>query len=96
MSGSNAEAVRTHWLRNCNGCDADIAKAFGAEQSFLGTVQKLSVLVHTVRFQIRDTRTGAVIWNIQTDLRGDTDESWRRAVIWLLENRLLAGQKLSN
>ncbi|AGK58640.1 hypothetical protein HYPDE_34843 [Hyphomicrobium denitrificans 1NES1] len=83
------DKVKEHWLRNCNGCDADIALKLGADQSFLGTIQKLSVLVHTVVFQIRDTRTGKIILNVQTDLRGDTDESWTRSVAWLIEHRLL-------
>ncbi|MFX8063495.1 DUF2380 domain-containing protein, partial [Acinetobacter baumannii] len=56
----------------------------------LGTMQKLSVLVHTLRFEIRNAATGKVIWNIQTDLRGDTDESWLRSVKFLIEEQLLA------
>lgn len=88
-AADDVEQVKTHWLRHCNGCDADIAMKLGADQSFLGIVQKLSVLVHTVVFQIRDTRTGKLILNVQTDLRGDTDESWMRSVTWLIEHRLL-------
>lgn len=83
------ENVKDHWLRNCNGCDADIGRKLGADEVFLGTVQKISVLVHTVVFQIRDTRTGKIILNVQTDFRGDTDESWSRSVAWLIEHRLL-------
>lgn len=83
------ENVKDHWLRNCNGCDADIGRKLGADEVFLGTVQKISVLVHTVVFQIRDTRTGKTILNVQTDFRGDTDESWSRSVAWLIEHRLL-------
>lgn len=89
-SAADTEAMRAHWLRNCNGCEADIAASLGAEQSLLGIVQKLSVLVHTLRFEIKDAKTGRVVWNIQTDLRGDTDESWLRSVKFLMHERLLA------
>lgn len=95
-SAVDPERLKEHWLRHCNGCEADIARQAGADQAFLGIVQKLSVLVHTIRFQIRDTRTGQVILNVQTDLRGDTDESWRRAVVWLIKNRLLANEQVGD
>jgi hypothetical protein len=29
---------------------------------------------------------------MQADMRGDTDESWLRAVDWLVRNRLLAAE----
>lgn len=93
--GAESEQARSHWLRNCNGCEADIAAKLGADQSLLGVMQKLSVLVHTLRFEVRDVRTGKLLWNVQTDLRGDTDESWRRAVRYLMEDRLLASQAQS-
>jgi len=91
-SAVDPERQKAHWLRNCNGCEADIARQAGADLAMLGIVQKLSRLVHTVVFRIRDARTGAVTVNVQTDLRGDTDESWRRAVAWLIKNRLLANE----
>lgn len=84
--------LREHWLRKCNGCEADIARELGADQSFVGIVQKLSVLVHTLRFVVRDARTGEVVWNIQTDLRGDTDEAWLRSVKFLMEEQFLAAK----
>jgi hypothetical protein len=85
---ADADAVKSHRLRNCNGCEADIALKLGAEQSLLGVVNKVSVLVHTVIFEIRDTATGKVVRRVQTDLRSDSDESWSRAVTWLITHRL--------
>ena len=35
-SASSDVNQREHWLRKCNGCEADIARALGADMSFLG------------------------------------------------------------
>ncbi len=47
---------------------------------------------YTVRFQIRDAQTGAVISNKQTDLRMGANYSWSRRAAWLIQNRLLDSQ----
>lgn len=44
----------------CNACEAKNAAKLGAERSFTGAVQKLSVLVQTIIIRERDTRTGDV------------------------------------
>jgi hypothetical protein len=92
IGSADAEAVKAHSLRNCDGCDAGIALKLGAEQSFVGIVTRISRTEYTVRFQIRDARTGAVILNKQTDLRMGADYSWSRGAAWLIKNRLLASQ----
>ncbi|PTW49903.1 MULTISPECIES: DUF3280 domain-containing protein [Rhodovulum] len=76
---------------SCNACEADIAARLGAERSFTGAVQKLSVLVQTIVIRERDTRTGEVLALYQTDIRGNTDEAWRRGLAWLMKNRMLPG-----
>ena len=92
VSSADAEPVKAHALRNCDGCDAGIALRLGAEQSFVGIVTRISRTEYTVRFQIRDARTGAVIFNKVTDLRMGADYSWDRGAAWLIKNRLLASQ----
>ena len=89
VSGADTEAVKTHSLRNCDGCDAGIALKFGAEQSLVGFVTRISRMEYTVRFEIRDARTGAVVFNQQTGLRMGAIESWNRGAAWLIRNRLL-------
>ena len=89
VSSADAEAVKTHSLRNCDGCDAGIALKFGAEQSLVGFVTRISRMEYTVRFEIRDARTGAVVFNQQTGLRMGAVESWNRGAAWLIKNRLL-------
>lgn len=38
----------------------------------------------------RDSHTGELITSMSADLRGNTDESWSRAMAFLVRNRLLA------
>jgi len=39
---------------------------------------------------VRDASSGATIAAMSADMRGNTDESWFRALDWLIRNRLLA------
>jgi hypothetical protein len=89
ISGADAEAVKAHALRNCDGCDAAIALKFGAQQSLLGIVTRISRTEYTVRFVIRDAQSGAIVFNQQTGLRMGAIESWYRGAVWLIKNSLL-------
>lgn len=89
---ADAAAVKTHTLRDCDGCDAAIAQKLGAEQSFLGVVRRISRTEYVVRFQIRDARTGAVLSEADSGLRMGADDSWGRGAVRLIKDRLLASQ----
>jgi len=39
---------------------------------------------------LRDAHSGQLITAVSADFRGNTDESWSRAMSYLLRNRLLA------
>ncbi len=88
-ASSNNEMVKEHWLRKCNGCEASAARDLGADMSFLGFFRKVSVMEQYLEFRIRDTRTGELLNVSQTDLRGETDESWSRALKFLIRYRLV-------
>ena len=47
-------------------------------------------LILNMNIYLRDVHTGAVVAAMSADLRGNTDESWTRAMSYLLRNRLLA------
>ncbi|HEY7643858.1 MAG TPA: DUF3280 domain-containing protein [Hyphomicrobiales bacterium] len=89
ISAVNAEPLRLHYLRDCNGCEVDIGKALGADQTFLAFFKKVSRMEGGLEFHIRDVKTGAFVKRVQTDWRGSTDESWTRAVTWLFKHRIL-------
>jgi hypothetical protein len=71
-------------LRDCNGCELDIAQALQAERVLLGWVQKVSNLILNINIRIEDAATGAILLNKSVDLRGNTDETWRRGVAALV------------
>jgi hypothetical protein len=77
-------------LQNCGGCDVTFARALGADISVTGVVQKVSNLILNMNIYLRDTKTGAVVTAMSADFRGNTDESWARALDYLLRNKLLA------
>jgi hypothetical protein len=81
--------VGEHWLRKCNGCDADAARDLGADMSFVGLYRKISIMEQSLEIRIRDARTGQLAHVSQADLRGETDESWSRALKFLLRYELL-------
>ena len=76
-------------LRTCDGCDAAIAQQLGAEQSFVGVVKRITRTEYTVRYQIRDASTGAVISSADSGLRMGADYSWSRGAVRLIKDRLL-------
>ena len=86
---ANDEMVKTHWLRNCNGCDATIARKFGADMSLVGIFRKVSIMEQYLEIRIRDANTGELMKVAGTDYRGETDESWNRALTWLIQHRIV-------
>jgi hypothetical protein len=89
VAAADAPAVKTRGLRDCNGCDAALARGLGADQSFVGVVRRISRTEYTVRFQIRDAKTGAVLANEDSGLRMGADYSWSRGARRLVLDRLL-------
>jgi hypothetical protein len=89
VGASKSKMVTEHWLRKCNGCDAEAARDLGADMSFVGFFRKISVMEQYLEFRIRDARSGELLNVSQTDLRGETDESWSRALKFLIKHRLV-------
>jgi hypothetical protein len=86
-----AAEARASNLQACGGCDVRLARKLGAELAITGTVQKVSNLILNMNIYLRDAETGRLLQEMSADFRGNTDESWDRALAWLLRNRLLAG-----
>lgn len=85
-----AMQARASNLQACGGCDAGLAKTLGAQLAMTGWVQKVSNLILNLNIAVRDADTGRMVANMSVDMRGNTDESWSRALDWLVRNRLLA------
>ena len=84
------DAARQANLQACGGCDLKLAGELGADLEITGMVQKVSNLIINLNVYLRDVKTGNMITAASADMRGNTDESWSRAMSYLIRNRLLA------
>lgn len=82
-------AARSQNLQACGGCDVDLARQAGADLVLTGVVQKVSNLILNMNLYLRDVHTGQIVKAMSADLRGNTDESWSRATLYLVRNRIL-------
>jgi Protein of unknown function (DUF2380) len=76
-------------IRDCNGCERGYAKRVGADRAAWGTVQKVSNLILNINLYMEDARSGKLQFVKSVDIRGNTDESWRRGLDYMLRNYLL-------
>jgi hypothetical protein len=83
------EAVAAN-LQACGGCDVRFARRLGADLSVTGVVQKVSNLILNMNVYVHDAHTGQRVAAVSASFRGNTDQSWTRALDYLLRNRLLA------
>ncbi|MFK7966362.1 MAG: DUF3280 domain-containing protein [Burkholderiaceae bacterium] len=67
-------------LSDCNGCEQDIAKVAGSDRVLIAWVQRATALILNVNIDIRDTQTGETVLRKSSEIRGNTDANWRRAV----------------
>ena len=77
-------------MYRCNGCEDDLAKKAGAEVAFIGTVRKASDVLFTVSVYIRDVANEKVIRQGSSEIYGNTDKMWLRAVNYIVDRRLFA------
>lgn len=84
------EIARGAEIRDCNGCERDYAKRAGADWAAWGTVQKVSNLILNINLYMEDAQTGKLEFVKSVDIRGNTDESWRHGLDYMLRNYLLA------
>jgi hypothetical protein len=84
-----AAVAKAHTLRDCDGCEAAIARGLGADESLVGVIRRISRTEYTVRFRVRDARTGAVVLDADSGLRMGADYSWSRGAVRLISDNLL-------
>ena len=76
-------------ISGCNGCERDFARRIGANWAAWGTVQKVSNLILSINVYMEDAEAGKMEFVRGVDIRGNTDESWRHGLTYLLRNYLL-------
>ena len=77
-------------MYKCNGCEDDLAKKVGADVAFIGTVRKASDVLFTVSIYVRDVANQKVINQGSSEIYGNTDKMWLRAVNYIVDRRLYA------
>jgi hypothetical protein len=76
-------------IQNCNGCERDVANRIGADWAAWGTVQKVSNLILNINLYMEDAKTGKFEFAKSVDIRGNTDESWRHGLDYMLRHYFL-------
>lgn len=77
-------------IHKCNGCEDDLAKKVGADIAFIGTVRKASDVLFTVSIYVRDVKNQKIIHQGSSEIYGNTDKMWLRAVNYIVDRRLYA------
>jgi hypothetical protein len=75
-------------ISGCNGCERDYAKSIGANWAAWGTVQKVSNLILNINVYMEDAASGKLEFVKSVDIRGNTDESWRHGLDYMLRHYL--------
>jgi hypothetical protein len=75
-------------ISNCNGCERDFALEAGADWAAWGTVQKVSNLILNINVYMEDAHAKKKEFAKSVDIRGNTDESWRRGLDYMLRHYL--------
>jgi len=86
---AGADAVdAAGYLHSCRGCEAKIADQLGADQALIGWVQKVSNLILNLNVGIREADSKRKVFATSVDIRGNTDESWRHGIRYLIKRKL--------
>lgn len=75
-------------VTSCGGCQLKWGREAGTELVLWGTVQKVSNLILNINVYLDDVKTGQKMLGTSVDIRGNTDETWRHGIRYLVENNL--------
>lgn len=76
-------------LRDCKGCEAEVASRMGADRSLLVFVTRVSMTDYVMSYQMRDASDGRALASGSTDLRMGANYSWSRGAAWLANHKLM-------
>lgn len=74
------------FIYRCDDCAAQIGVRLGVDLVMTPWVQKVSELILNLNVQIYDVNAGKVIFSKSVDMRGNQDQSWSRAVRYLVRD----------
>jgi hypothetical protein len=77
---------RSEFIYRCQPCKRELGAGIGAEYVAVGWVQKVSNLILNVNIEIREVASDRVALVKSVDMRGNNDESWTRAVRFMVRD----------
>lgn len=77
---------RHRYLHDCNGCDLDLGRRLNADQILVAWVNRVSVLILTLTYEIHDVQTGQIAARKSFSFRGDNDAAWLRAIDYMVRD----------
>jgi hypothetical protein len=86
---ADAPPLKARALRNCDGCEAEIARQLGADESLIGVVRRVTQTDYYVVVQIRDARDGKLLNAQEANFAGG-EEGWPSGVRMLIRHQVLA------
>ena len=91
-SAADSKIRRYASLTGCNGCEIALAAELGADIAGVAWVQKVSNLILNINLKLTDVTTGRLLKLGSVDIRGNTDETWSRGAVYLINRRLFVEQ----
>jgi len=76
-------------IGDCGGCEYDFGTDSAADISSWIVVQKVSNLILNINLYMADTKNRKISFSQSVDIRGNTDESWRRGMNYIINNHIL-------
>lgn len=80
-----ASLQSTQDMSACNGCELRVARELGVTRVGVCWVQKISNLILNMNLRVEDATSGATLFQRSVDIRGNTDQSWRRGAKALVD-----------
>lgn len=74
------------FLYRCDDCAAQVGERLGVDLVMTPWVQKVSELILNFNVQLVDVKGARATFTKSVDMRGNQDESWRRAVSYLVRD----------
>lgn len=78
--------AQQEFFYRCDDCAAQVGQQLGVDLVMTPWVQKVSELILNFNVQIFDVAAAKVIFSKSVDMRGNEDESWMRAVHYLVRD----------
>lgn len=74
------------FMHRCEDCARQVGQQLDTDYAITGWVQKVSELILNLNIEVHDVRRKRVVLSKSVDMRGNNDESWQRAVRFMVRD----------